>query len=34
MNTIVGVSRLGISAGAIAVVGDDLFGHYLIKVLK
>jgi sugar/nucleoside kinase (ribokinase family) len=29
MNTIVGVSRLGVSAGAIAAVGDDPFGAFL-----
>ena len=34
MNTIVGVSRLGVSAGAIAAVGDDQFGKFLIEELK
>jgi len=34
MNTIVGVARLGIDAGAIAAVGDDPFGQFLIKELK
>jgi len=34
MNTIVGVSRLGIKAGAIAAVGDDPFGQFLIKELE
>jgi len=34
MNTIVGVSRLGVSAGAIAAVGDDPFGQFLIEELK
>jgi len=34
MNTIVGVSRLGTKAGAIAAVGDDPFGQFLIKELK
>ena len=34
MNTIVGVSRLGISAGAITAVGDDPFGQFLIEELK
>ena len=34
MNTIVGVSRLGVSAGAIAAVGDDEFGKFLIEELK
>jgi sugar/nucleoside kinase (ribokinase family) len=34
MNTIVGVSRLGVIAGAIAAVGDDSFGAFLIGELK
>jgi sugar/nucleoside kinase (ribokinase family) len=34
MNTLVGVSRLGLTAGAITVVGDDPFGHFLLKELK
>jgi len=34
MNTIVGVSRLGIKAGAIAAVGDDPFGQFLIGELE
>jgi len=34
MNTIVGVSRLGIKAGAIAAVGDDPFGQYLLEELE
>lgn len=34
MNTIVGVSRLGLSAGAIAAIGDDPFGQFLIQELK
>jgi len=34
MNTIVGVSRLGVSAGAIAAVGEDPFGQFLLEELK
>lgn len=34
MNTLVGVVRLGISAGAVAAVGDDPFGQFLIRELK
>lgn len=34
INTIVGVSRLGIKSGAIAAVGEDPFGEYIIKELK
>jgi len=34
MNTIVGVSRLGINAGAITAVGDDPFGQFLMKELE
>ena len=34
MNTIVGVARLGVNAGAIAVVGEDAFGEYIIKEFK
>jgi len=34
MNTAVGVSRLGVSSGAIAAVGDDPFGEYIINELK
>lgn len=34
MNTIVGVSRLEVSSGAIAAVGDDPFGTFLIEELK
>jgi len=34
MNTMVGVSRLGVSAGAIAAVGDDPFGAFLIGELE
>lgn len=33
MNTVVGVSRLGVSAGAITAVGDDPFGKFLIGEL-
>lgn len=34
MNTMVGISRLGVDAGAIAAVGDDPFGKFLIEELK
>ncbi|MBS7639945.1 MAG: sugar kinase [Candidatus Bathyarchaeia archaeon] len=34
MNTLVGVVRLGLTAGAITVVGDDPFGHFLLKELR
>ncbi len=34
MNTIVGVSRLGLTSGAIAAVGDDPFGQFLVKELE
>ena len=34
MNTIVGVARLGVNAGAIAVVGEDPFGEYIISEFK
>jgi len=34
MNTVIGVSRLGVSAGAVTAVGDDPFGEYVIRVLK
>lgn len=34
MNTLVGVSRLGVNAGAIAAVGDDPFGAFLIGELE
>jgi len=34
MNTIVGVSRLGLSAGAITAVGDDPFGQFLMRELE
>jgi sugar/nucleoside kinase (ribokinase family) len=34
MNTVVGVSRLGVSAGAVTAVGDDPFGEYIVRVLK
>ncbi|MEM2049512.1 MAG: sugar kinase [Thermoproteota archaeon] len=30
MNTIVGVARLGVKAGAIAAVGDDFFGRFIL----
>lgn len=34
MNTLVGVARLGSTAGAITVVGDDPFGQFLLNELK
>lgn len=34
MNTLVGISRLGLTSGAITVVGDDPFGHFLLRELK
>jgi len=34
MNTLVGISRLGSTSGAITVVGDDPFGHFLLRELK
>lgn len=34
MNTLVGVVRLGLTAGAITVVGDDPFGHFLLRELR
>lgn len=34
MNTIVGVSRLGVSSGVITAVGDDSFGKFLINELR
>ncbi|MBO3800442.1 MAG: sugar kinase [Candidatus Brockarchaeota archaeon] len=34
MNTIVGVARLGVEAGAIAAVGDDPFGKFIIEEFK
>lgn len=34
MNTLVGVARLDLSAGAVTVVGDDPFGQFLINELK
>lgn len=34
MNTAVGVSRLGVSSGAITAVGDDPFGEYIINELR
>jgi len=34
MNTIVGTARLGASAGAITVVGNDPFGRFLLNELK
>jgi len=34
MNTLVGVARLGSSSGAIAAVGDDPFGQFLVQELQ
>jgi len=34
MNTAVGVSRLGISAGVITAVGEDPFGDFLVGILR
>lgn len=34
MNTLVGVVRLGSTAGAITVIGDDPFGQFLLRELK
>jgi len=34
MNTIVGVARLGVTAGAIAAVGDDFFGRFILNEFK
>ena len=34
MNTLVGISRLGRKSGAIAAVGEDPFGQFLIKELE
>jgi len=34
MNTVIGVSRLGVNAGAITAVGDDPFGQFLTKELE
>jgi len=34
MNTIVGVARLGVEAGAIAAVGDDSFGRFILEEFK
>ncbi|MCX8170563.1 MAG: sugar kinase [Candidatus Bathyarchaeota archaeon] len=34
MNTLVGAVRLGLTAGAITVVGDDPFGHFLLRELE
>ncbi|MEM2914232.1 MAG: sugar kinase [Candidatus Bathyarchaeia archaeon] len=33
MNTLVGVTRLGVSSGAVTAVGDDAFGQFLISEL-
>ncbi len=33
MNTLIGVSRLGFSSGAITAVGDNPFGEYVVKIL-
>jgi len=34
MNTAVGVSRLGVSAGVVTAVGGDPFGDFLVEVLR
>lgn len=34
MNTIIGVARLGVEAGAIAAVGDDSFGKFILAEFK
>jgi sugar/nucleoside kinase (ribokinase family) len=34
MNTLVGVARLGSTSGAIAAVGEDPFGQFLVQELK
>jgi len=34
INTAVGVSRLGVKSGAVAAVGEDPFGEYIIKELN
>ncbi|MBC7091483.1 MAG: sugar kinase [Nitrososphaeria archaeon] len=34
MNTLIGVSRLGFSSGAITAVGEDPFGEYIVKILR
>lgn len=34
MNTLVGISRLGLRAGAVTVVGDDPFGWFLLRELE
>ncbi len=34
MNTVVGVARLGVAAGAIAAVGDDFFGRFILGEFK
>ncbi|MEM1606937.1 MAG: sugar kinase [Candidatus Bathyarchaeia archaeon] len=34
MNTLIGAARLGLTVGAITVVGDDPFGHFLLKELE
>jgi sugar/nucleoside kinase (ribokinase family) len=34
MNTAVGVSRLGVSAGVVTAVGADPFGDFLVEVLR
>jgi sugar/nucleoside kinase (ribokinase family) len=34
MNTLIGVARLGSSAGAITTVGEDPFGQFLVQELK
>ncbi|MEM2940414.1 MAG: sugar kinase [Thermoproteota archaeon] len=34
MNTMVGIARLGVEAGAIAAVGDDSFGRFILEEFK
>jgi 2-dehydro-3-deoxygluconokinase len=34
MNTLVGISRLGLGAGAVTAVGDDPFGWFLLRELE
>lgn len=34
MNTLIGVARLGLSSGAIASIGEDPFGEFLVRILE
>ncbi|MGQ9479235.1 MAG: carbohydrate kinase family protein [Thermoproteota archaeon] len=34
MNTVIGVSRLGVAAGAVTAVGDDPFGRFILEEFK